>query len=101
MALGRLGTGEFDVLSDADLLFVCDDKQDPLKLTKSAEQMMQALAAYTRCGMVISVDSRLRPRGGEGELRVTPRPMDAYFLQEVNNWVSCTNELVLFPTVSR
>ena len=86
MALGRLGTGEFDVLSDADLLFVCDDKQDPLKLTKSAEQMMQALAAYTRDGMVFPVDARLRPRGGEGELLVTPTQMEAYFSQEAHPW---------------
>src|SRR5262249_14498344 len=28
LALGRLGTREFDLLSDADLLFVCDPRED-------------------------------------------------------------------------
>jgi len=86
LALGRLGSGEFDVLSDADVLFVCDEEQNREALTKSAEQMMQALAAYTRDGMLFPVDARLRPRGGEGELLVTPAQLDAYFAQEAQAW---------------
>src|SRR5205823_2273494 len=77
LALGRLGSDEFDVLSDADVLFVCDEEQNREALTKAAEQMMQALAAYTRDGMAFPVDARLRPRGGEGELLVTPAKLDA------------------------
>jgi len=86
MALGRLGSGEFDVLSDADVLFMSDEVQDRGALTKAAEQMMQALAAYTRHGMVFPVDARLRPRGGEGELVVTPAQLQAYFDQEAQPW---------------
>lgn len=86
MALGRLGTGEFDLLSDADVLFVCEENFDRTALTKSAEQMMHALAAYTRDGMVFPVDPRLRPRGGEGELVVTPKQLEAYFAQEAQAW---------------
>jgi glutamate-ammonia-ligase adenylyltransferase len=86
LALGRLGSGEFDVLSDADVLFVCDQERHRAALTKSAEQMMQALAAYTRDGMVFPVDARLRPRGGEGELLVTPAQLNAYFQQEAQAW---------------
>src|SRR3989475_3634838 len=86
MALGRLGSGEFDVLSDADVLFVSDEVHDRGALTKAAEQMMQALAAYTRHGMVFPVDARLRPRGGEGELVVTPAQLQAYFGQEAQPW---------------
>ena len=37
LALGRLGSGEFDVLSDADVLFVSEERQDPEVLTKAAE----------------------------------------------------------------
>ena len=44
MALGRLGSGEFDLLSDADVLFVCGEDGDRVALTKSAERMMHALA---------------------------------------------------------
>ncbi len=85
-ALGRLGSGEFDVLSDADLLFVCSENADQLSATKSAERMMQALAAYTQEGMVFPVDARLRPRGGEGELLVSPSQLAAYFEQEAQAW---------------
>lgn len=86
MALGRLGSGEFDLLSDADLLFICERDQDREQATKAAEQMMQALAAYTRDGMVFPVDARLRPRGGEGELLVTPTQLGIYFAREAQPW---------------
>jgi len=86
MALGRLGSGEFDVLSDADVVFVCAEESDRLLLTRAAEQMVQVLAAYTREGMVFPVDPRLRPRGGEGELLVTPKQLKAYFESEAQAW---------------
>ena len=86
MAVGRLGSGEFDLLSDADVLFVCGEKGDRIALTKSAEQMMHALAAYTRDGTVFPVDARLRPRGGEGELLSTPSQLASYFEHEAQAW---------------
>ena len=89
MALGRLGSSEFDALSDVDLLFIADDEHDPT-LLKAAEQFMQALAAYTRNGMVFPVDTRLRPRGGEGELLVTPAQLARYCEQEAQPWEALT-----------
>ena len=86
MAVGRLGSGEFDLLSDADVLFVCGESGDRIALTRSAEQMMHALAAYTRDGTVFPVDARLRPRGGEGELLSTPAQLAAYFEHEAQAW---------------
>jgi glutamate-ammonia-ligase adenylyltransferase len=86
LALGRVGSREFDLLSDADLLFVCDESQDRRALTKSAEHMMQALSAYTQEGMVFPVDTRLRPRGGEGELLVTPSHLEEYLASEAQPW---------------
>ena len=59
---------------------------DRIALTKSAEQMMHALAAYTRDGTVFPVDARLRPRGGEGELLSTPSQLAAYFEHEAQAW---------------
>ena len=35
LAVGRLGSGEFDLLSDADVLFVCGEDGDRIALTKS------------------------------------------------------------------
>ena len=90
MALGRLGTQEFDLLSDADLLFVCDEQADRTPIVKAAEQMMQALAAYTRDGMVFPVDARLRPRGDAGELVVTPAQLKSYYEHEAQPWEALT-----------
>ena len=86
MALGRLGSGEFDLLSDADVLFVCGEDDDRSALTRSAEKMMHVLSAYTRDGTVFSLDARLRPRGGEGELLSTPTQLTVYFAHEAQSW---------------
>ena len=106
MALGRLGASEFDLLSDADLLFVCDEGVDRPTLTHAAEQMMLALAAYTRDGMVFPVDARLRPRGGDGELLVTPTHLVTYFEHEAQPWEALSYTKLRFvagarPTAAR
>jgi [glutamine synthetase] adenylyltransferase / [glutamine synthetase]-adenylyl-L-tyrosine phosphorylase len=90
MALGRLGTCEFDVFSDADLVFVCEQAHGRRELLKSAEQIIQALSAYTQRGMVVPVDTRLRPRGNEGELVITPAQLRDYFEQEAQPWEALT-----------
>lgn len=90
MALGRLGAGELDLLSDADLLFVCDEQQDRQQLTQAVSRMVQVLSAYTREGMVLAVDTRLRPRGAEGELLTTPTHLARYFEQEAHAWEALT-----------
>jgi glutamate-ammonia-ligase adenylyltransferase len=100
MALGRLGSSEFDLLSDADLLFVCEEGQG-LRLLKSAERMMQALQAYTRDGMLFSVDARLRPRGAEGELLLTPPQLAAYCRNEAQPWEALTYTKLRFVAGSR
>ena len=90
MAFGRLGTREFDLLSDADLLFVCGASEDRERQTRSAEQIMQALAVYTQEGLVFPVDARLRPRGAEGELVVTPAQLESYAGTEAQPWEALT-----------
>jgi [glutamine synthetase] adenylyltransferase / [glutamine synthetase]-adenylyl-L-tyrosine phosphorylase len=101
MALGRLGSGEFDVLSDADVLFIREEERNPEPLIKAAGQMMQALAAYTREGMVFPVDTRLRPRGGEGDLLVTPTQLAVYFEQEAQAWEALMYTKLRFLAGSR
>lgn len=101
MALGRLGSGEFDLLSDADLLFVCEEGEDAAALGKFASQLMQVLAAYTRDGMLFPVDTRLRPRGAEGELVVTAKQLGAYFGQEAQAWEALTYAKLRFIAGSR
>ena len=90
MGLGRLGAHEFDLLSDADVLFVCDEGCAQEEMRRVAAQMMDALAAYTLDGTVFPVDARLRPHGREGELVVTPTQLAAYFRDEAKPWEALT-----------
>ncbi len=90
LAVGRLGNGEFDFLSDADVFFVCAEEGDRITLTNSAEKMMHALSAHTSEGKVFQVDARLRPGGGEGELLITPTQLAAYFEHEAQAWEALT-----------
>ena len=90
MGLGRLGAREFDLLSDADVLFVCDECCNNQQMRRAAELMMEALTAYTRDGTVFPVDARLRPHGREGELIVTPAQLAAYFEDEAKPWEALT-----------
>jgi len=101
MALGRLGSGEFDLLSDADALFVCEEKQDRVALTKVAERIVEVLSAFTREGMVFPVDARLRPRGSEGELLVTPAQLATYFEQAAHPWEALMYTKLRFVAGSR
>ncbi len=90
MGLGRLGACEFDLLSDADVLFVCDESCNKEKVRRVAERLVEALTAYTRDGTVFPVDARLRPHGREGELIVTPSQLAAYFKDEAQPWEALT-----------
>jgi glutamate-ammonia-ligase adenylyltransferase len=101
MALGRLGSSEFDVLSDADLIFVGDPESDRQSLTRVAEQMIQSLAAYTADGMIFPVDVRLRPHGGEGELLLTPSQLASYFQDQAQAWEALTYAKLRFLAGSR
>ncbi len=90
LSLGRLGSSEFDVASDADLLFVRSEEVEPREAARVAEKMVEALAAYTIDGTLFAVDPRLRPRGAEGELVSTPAALSQYFAQEAQAWEALT-----------
>jgi len=90
LALGRLGSGEFDVLSDADVLFVADESANPEQCCQTAEQITGLLTAYTRDGTVFPVDARLRPHGAAGDLVTTPSRMAAYFSRGAQPWEAIT-----------
>jgi [glutamine synthetase] adenylyltransferase / [glutamine synthetase]-adenylyl-L-tyrosine phosphorylase len=86
LALGRLGSREFDLMSDADVLFVADESAGPEDARRAAERTMDSLTAYTREGTVFPVDARLRPQGREGELVTTPARLARYFSGEAQPW---------------
>jgi glutamate-ammonia-ligase adenylyltransferase len=93
IALGRLGTREMSVGSDADLLFVADDSlpiEDRDSWRRVAERLVQIVSSHTRDGLVIPVDTRLRPRGAEGELLPTLAALRQYFEKEAAAWEAVT-----------
>ena len=88
VALGRLGTREFDLGSDADLFFVLPNR-DAIEMvfwTRVAEKMIDVISAYTGEGVIFAVDTRLRPNGREGALVQTVRAFRDYFDRAAEAW---------------
>lgn len=95
-ALGRLGTDEFDIASDADLLFVRAPEADEQEARIDAERLVNALSAYTKEGSLFAVDARLRPRGAEGELVVSTGQVEKYLAEEAQPWEALTYSKLRF-----
>ena len=88
IALGRLGMREFDLASDADLVFVIPDS-DAGEIpfwTSAAERLIHAVSAYTGDGVMFTVDARLRPNGREGALVQTEGAFREYFAHHAEAW---------------
>jgi glutamate-ammonia-ligase adenylyltransferase len=89
LGLGRLGLSEFDLVSDADLVFVAgsEAKREDLHCwTHLAEKTIEVLSSYTQDGTLFPVDTRLRPRGQEGELVVTLEELASYIAGDAKPW---------------
>jgi glutamate-ammonia-ligase adenylyltransferase len=83
IALGRLGMREFDLGSDADLVFVLadSDTQDLEFWTRVAGRVVELATAYTGGGVMFAVDTRLRPNGVDGPLVLTESSFKEYFVR--------------------
>jgi [glutamine synthetase] adenylyltransferase / [glutamine synthetase]-adenylyl-L-tyrosine phosphorylase len=92
IALGRLGMSEFDLGSDADLVFVIpdDESTEHAFWTSVAERMIQTLSAYTGEGMMFTVDTRLRPNGRAGDLVQPEAAYKNYFAAHAEAWEGIT-----------
>ena len=89
LGMGRLGLSEFDLASDADLVFVAGSeakREDLEHWTHLAEKTIEVLSSYTRDGTLFPVDTRLRPRGQEGELVVTLEGLLSYIAEDAQAW---------------
>ncbi len=88
IALGRLGMREFDLASDADLVFVlADSDADGLEFwTHVAGRIVDLITAYTGGGVLFAVDTRLRPNGGDGPLVLTESSFKEYFARAAEAW---------------
>jgi glutamate-ammonia-ligase adenylyltransferase len=92
IALGRLGMREFDLASDADLVFVLPDAGAPEKTwwIEVVNRMIDVISSYTVEGMIFSVDPRLRPMGRDGELVQTESAYRSYFADRAQAWEALT-----------
>ena len=88
IALGRLGMREFDLASDADLVFVLpdEDHDEHLFWTRVAGRMIDLITAYTGTGLMFSVDTRLRPNGSAGALVQSEASYKEYFSKNAEAW---------------
>ncbi|HEV2199667.1 MAG TPA: glutamine-synthetase adenylyltransferase [Bryobacteraceae bacterium] len=88
IALGRLGMREFDMASDADLVFVLadTDASELLFWTRVAERFVDLITAYTGEGVLFAVDTRLRPNGADGPLVQTESVFKDYFGRLAEAW---------------
>lgn len=92
VALGRLGMNEFDLASDADLVFVIPDADAPESefWTAIAERMISVIGSYTGDGVVFTIDTRLRPNGRAGALVQTEGAYKDYFANHAEAWEGIT-----------
>jgi glutamate-ammonia-ligase adenylyltransferase len=88
IALGRLGMREFDVASDADLLFAIPDADacEIVFWTNVAGRLIHVISSYTGEGSLFTVDTRLRPNGREGPLVQTESAFCEYFEKRAEAW---------------
>jgi glutamate-ammonia-ligase adenylyltransferase len=88
IALGRLGMREFDLASDADLLFAVTDRdgREQVFWTRVAERMIDIVTAYTGDGVMFAVDTRLRPNGQAGALVQMESAYMDYFARHAETW---------------
>jgi glutamate-ammonia-ligase adenylyltransferase len=92
IALGRLGMSEFDLGSDADLVFIIPDEEagEHAFWTGVAERIIQTMSAYTGEGMMFAVDTRLRPNGRAGDLVQPEGAYKTYFAGHAEAWEGIT-----------
>ena len=93
LGLGRLGLSEFDLASDADLIFVAPagtPREEIARWMRLAEKVIEVLSSYTRDGTLFVVDTRLRPRGQEGELVPTHTSLLGYVRESAQVWEALT-----------
>jgi len=83
---------EFDMASDADLVFVLADTDagEHLFWTRVARRFVDLITAYTGEGMLFAVDTRLRPNGIDGPLVQTESVFKDYFARGAEAWEGIT-----------
>lgn len=88
IALGRLGMKEFDLGSDADLVFALPDADmsEHHFWIRVAEKLIDILSSYTKDGVIFTVDTRLKPNGKAGALVQSESAFRDYFARNAEAW---------------
>jgi [glutamine synthetase] adenylyltransferase / [glutamine synthetase]-adenylyl-L-tyrosine phosphorylase len=88
VALGRLGMQEFDLGSDADIIFILPDADLPELhfWTRVAEKLVSILGSYTGDGTMFAIDTRLVPNGRGGALVQSETAFREYFAHKAETW---------------
>jgi glutamate-ammonia-ligase adenylyltransferase len=88
ITLGRLGMLEFDLGSDADLVFVLPDEDFPEHAfwTRVAEKLIEILSSYTGDGTIFAVDTRLSPNGTAAARVQSTSTVAEYFARQAEAW---------------
>lgn len=92
LGLGKLGSGEFNYLSDLDLMYVYDPlpeespDQIPLHVVRLIQRLNRMLSVPLQEGPGYVVDTRLRPTGNYGPLVVTRSAWEEYYSKEADLW---------------
>jgi len=88
VALGRLGMQEFDLGSDADIIFILPDADLPELhfWTRVAEKLVSILGSYTGDGTMFAMDTRLVPNGKGGALVQSESAFREYFAHKAEAW---------------
>lgn len=80
IAMGKLGGGELNYVSDIDIMFVADSDIAPA--TKAAEAVLSELGGHSPEGRAYFIDANLRPEGRSG---VLVRSVESY-LEYYERW---------------
>lgn len=92
LALGKLGSGEFNYLSDLDLMFVYDPlpgeapDQIPQPVVRLIQRLNHMLSIPLQEGPGYAVDTRLRPTGNYGPLVATRGSWEEYYSGTADLW---------------
>src|SRR6266581_3146296 len=90
VGMGKLGGGELNVSSDADLVFLYPEEDDAASnlefFTRLGRRLIAALDERTADGFVFRVDMRLRPWGDSGALVTSFGALEEYFVAQGREW---------------
>jgi glutamate-ammonia-ligase adenylyltransferase len=82
VALGKFGSGEMNIGSDLDLIFIADNP----KAERLAGELIKFLSEYTSRGIVYEIDMRLRPDGSKGILVNNIKGYKNYYSKKAQPW---------------